>query len=1098
MSSDKITKSSLRESIESIGKYYGVRSKSAFIDLLIDLENNQNIDEQKLLELLEKHPSHELGELFLQASEGSLGIKDILEHVNKKLTPTKETATSTQNFEKMIPGIMQVLFEPGAFKDKLAPLALKFQKGERGVSSPAYDIDPEKHPPELKFPGSQSQSDCPADLYPDRTGSVRRMMWSAEVEKAMREKDSSNKGKPQPFEENILLLNKNISADPSKENPHVSCILIKDPMLSPATHDTSAFAVFTAFLPSIEISRALPFLNISVISSRQPINPGTSRIDSMSLGQFLLGNETISKTSQGFITLSAVDDNLLRDPQFFKKDKNNQPQLNSFSTAGMELFTSPQMLVPADETWTDPDVLSKDANSSSDTSISKRSANVIDRFRPLASITSFSVSVLPMGAGLISSKTAELAITLHDRSRIAEIGELIKPDMYGNLELLIEYGWMHPDAINLANDSEEQAKFSKFLNSMRIKEKYKIYNSSFSFDDSGQVTIKISLQTPGLIAFDNNDISKGPGVEDELKKVRELINIVKEIRRRTEPTDRDEAADVSGETWLSSINSPASISNLDEETKKAMDAWRQKNRTKNNNSNANTDQPSKAKAGEKNKNSNSTSTSQELASALDRLLGPVNAPGGVFNQLRQTIQQALAGKDELLKNVNAGDPFWCPVYKNSGNYCNVKYHVSDTAASKSRAGSKSYVSLGKLFMTYAIPPLVVDGGFDEIQVFFYTFNEDASFMHDKNIAEFPIEYEEFKRVLQKMTQATAYIPVKQFLETLNSNFISKDYNQAYGMSGLYELGDSKDGKEKVMVLKGTYKDNPTALHDERQKVLSWAYTHSGLDENKPQKFTFRKPRLGIFTETVASMNAGVDGPEKPANNFTILKIHIYDRSSTPYSSLHDLLKAARNNSLAQIGKITRKPHTATAKEISESEKNRIEYIQKLTDAKIIEPMPESPDTYRVIGGFRGIKRFIKSTMPSITYGAQNSALISASVTSMNDSELATIYMQRSFKEESSASTPFGARSVGLPLRVTPVEANIEMFGCPIAQHGQQVFIDFGTGTSIDNIYYISEISHDISQGEFKTKLKLKQLDAYGVYESALDTINQTVAQFKDK
>jgi len=49
-------------------------------------------------------------------------------------------------------------------------------------------------------------------------------------------------------------------------------------------------------------------------------------------------------------------------------------------------------------------------------------------------------------------------------------------------------------------------------------------------------------------------------------------------------------------------------------------------------------------------------------------------------------------------------------------------------------------------------------------------------------------------------------------------------------------------------------------------------------------------------------------------------------------------------------------------------------------------------------------------------------------------------------------------------------------------------VDFGTGTSIDNIYNCGELSHTIEAGKFETTAVLFPMDAYGHYRSLISTI----------
>ena len=65
-------------------------------------------------------------------------------------------------------------------------------------------------------------------------------------------------------------------------------------------------------------------------------------------------------------------------------------------------------------------------------------------------------------------------------------------------------------------------------------------------------------------------------------------------------------------------------------------------------------------------------------------------------------------------------------------------------------------------------------------------------------------------------------------------------------------------------------------------------------------------------------------------------------------------------------------------------------------------------------------------------------------------------------------------------------------GCPIISYGQYFFVDFGTGTTVDNTYVVSGISHTISQGKFETKLKCTQVDGFGKYISTFQSIEKAL------
>ena len=87
-----------------------------------------------------------------------------------------------------------------------------------------------------------------------------------------------------------------------------------------------------------------------------------------------------------------------------------------------------------------------------------------------------------------------------------------------------------------------------------------------------------------------------------------------------------------------------------------------------------------------------------------------------------------------------------------------------------------------------------------------------------------------------------------------------------------------------------------------------------------------------------------------------------------------------------------------------------------------------------------------------------------------------------------SAQPNGSDLGNLPLLIIPVEATITTLGCPLITPQQMFFIDFNTGTTIDNMYVVTGLQHIISDGKFDTILKLSFYDAYGKYRTAQDVL----------
>ena len=195
---------------------------------------------------------------------------------------------------------------------------------------------------------------------------------------------------------------------PSKASPSLSVYQIFPAKMNIANRDTGAISVFLNAIPTIEMSRCVPVLDMVLISSRNPSVPSAdgkhNRINTMSLGQFLLGNTALPAGSASDRIVNSIDGTALKGyvppkPRGEKTepDPNEPPQEPPIATAGMEMFTSPQTLVPGDEThmeFDDPQwqVKNSTADGGDDGNEvnlgpgGKRAAPVIDRFRPFLSI----------------------------------------------------------------------------------------------------------------------------------------------------------------------------------------------------------------------------------------------------------------------------------------------------------------------------------------------------------------------------------------------------------------------------------------------------------------------------------------------------------------------------------------------------------------------------------------------------------------------------------------------------------------------------------------------------------------------------------------
>ena len=133
-------------------------------------------------------------------------------------------------------------------------------------------------------------------------------------------------------------------------------------------------------------------------------------------------------------------------------------------------------------------------------------------------------------------------------------------------------------------------------------------------------------------------------------------------------------------------------------------------------------------------------------------------------------------------------------------------------------------------------------------------------------------------------------------------------------------------------------------------------------------------------------------------------------------------------------------------------------------------------------------------MPTIKYGTEASAVLNAAVSQNADPKMQMVHMQRQGRKE---SLPGEMVDDGLPLQTFPVSLSMDVFGCPLLNFGQQFFVDFATGTTIDDIYMVNGIEHTIAPGNFQTSLTMIPMNRNGEFVSAQAQVTKAVKELED-
>jgi hypothetical protein len=300
--------------------------------------------------------------------------------------------------------------------------------------------------------------------------------------------------------------------NPTKEHPSIAIYVSKHPRISLNLRNANACTIFFNGMPPLELSRAVPYIDVKMFLPRPSIT-NDRRLYATSLVKFLGGAKIVNVGTPEYTIAKAneIAGSLV----------SNNGIIPTYTTSGMEMFLSPQTLVNADET-DDPTI---------------RANPVLDKFRPFLSLENLDIEIAP-SMGEMCTKSAKLKLRLHDRSRMNDIADFLKADLYSSQEIEIEYGWSHPD--NNINSTENS--YADLINGMRVKEKFSVVSSNFSFLENGAgVSIELSLMTRGAANMITQGIfNYSEETQGFTRRLREIQQTISQIRSRMYPTPQGE------------------------------------------------------------------------------------------------------------------------------------------------------------------------------------------------------------------------------------------------------------------------------------------------------------------------------------------------------------------------------------------------------------------------------------------------------------------------------------------------------------------------------------------------------------------------------
>lgn len=425
------------------------------------------------------------------------------------------------------------------------------------------------------------------------------------------------------------------------------------------------------------------------------------------------------------------------------------------------------------------------------------------------------------------------------------------------------------------------------------------------------------------------------------------------------------------------------------------------------------------------------------------------------NKNNDTGRQRLgATKSKLDKAFATGKDPWLP---NEGNF-----------------STKQWISLGKLVATLHGQSILAFGGgsIKEFQFIYYPFNANAARMRSRSVASFPIKKAPLYARLTKYFQDNrrANLPLQAMFNIIQSDFVKKDDSPAYGLSNV-DLVGAKGGSGPRQV---------------RSKGRS-ANTYGG---------TFQRPHVTIYMSTTSTM-ADDGEPASLTGDMNIVRIHIFDMNSTPYTAAKALLLgdvgAAQSFNRTDFGEFDGTLFGAQLQQLLS--KGLISTSAAGDAAAQIAAVLAGNATVSLHPISSKVAEVMPKLAPAIRYGTSASVIKAAGLSSLTHSGLLSARLSST---PAGAGSPTGGTTGNMPQEILPTQVSFSILGCPFLSFGQQLYIDFDTGTNADNIYMISKLSHTFAPGSFTSNFTAMSIYSYGTFASMQATVQQGIAAVSAK
>lgn len=807
-------------------------------------------------------------------------------------------------------------------------------------------------------------------------------------------------------------------------------------------------AVFCNLVPPVELALCVPHFDVKIIYPKD--QTGYSRLSTLKF----VGATPPTDTSQG--------------PAQVGLDTKA-----GYDVAGMEIFCLPQTIAASNDFLR------------STSQIAERGFPVLDPLVPLLTLESANIQQIGINGSLYAQTKVDLKLVLHDRSRLGDIEPLVSPEIFPNTSFQITYGWSHPDTNKMSGNI-----FAKMINAMKVTQSFLLNSVSLSARDASSMSINLTLISQGSMVAKGAKAITGNDLYLPYSLIQNLIDRFTRLKTKSSDADGIPTWSSVGSTIVANTSGGASSSKFIPiaafyELYNYLEQVFETGSTVN-------EQTIKDVA--------------EKLTILDYLVTD-SLPSDSFQQLfifenddGDTSYGSLSDPPLFSTPANPNQSFFNTYLTAKVKEVAEKANLITVAAEgeKAETNRAPVVPLAALLQRLVAKPLLASiPDLDEVRIHCFSFNSSCGYMADENIGNFPIAIKDlvdFDTNEKGEQRATSKFNIKTSAETAISLLVSLVNDPSsvfYGHATEMQKQEAAAQKfaeatgQEAEAAEATYnaaiKDskksidtiNETILRDKAQQANK---SFSLVDSS------FVPPRVKSQIDVLPSYGKNGVGDSKANPAGKIARIIVYDERCGGFNKLGNLIFSMINaNGIARIsGGVN---PTQSVKEASSSIQGQVkELFSQISSEPIISAdgtdTGQKAQTY-IIKDKQAARQIASTLYPSLVVGTEGSGIISATYTSQPAGDVGSSYFLTALQGGSSNVVGGKSSDPGLvdDVMIIPSSVNLSMIGNTCITRGQTYYIDFNTGTTLDNSYTVTSVSHSFRPGEFKTSATLQHTNS---------------------